>query len=918
MSDIICYFHYDESKINHAIQRLSCSINSLKNQRLFERFILLNCAEKDIKEDLLKNTGIGDKLDYSWHPGRPQGIKAAALNWVIKNKVKTLYFIQSDVDIVYPETYLQDLQVHINTNTDRPIRVKPYFWYLKKDYISSSVEDSIKNLKDCKEPFQSLALGEGLGLYHTKSVMSVQGFDEKFVGWGWEDIELNSRLEQINQNIHDNKIVVCHLWHETNHKNEDANRDLCKKNLDRIKINPENLPVIENLTANRDRHWGCFGKKGKILIVHPSRGRAKQAREHYLNIIGMASRENPMKYVLSLDDDEPQSTEYIERFEGSGVKIVFNKNNGCVQAANRAYDKENIKDYDFIILTSDDMEYCENWDVKMYEIFNRVGYDKCIKTNQKDGKDDLLTLQVGGYQFWLDYGTFFWPEYVSVYADNDLSEWARINNRMIQALDIVIPHNHPDYNKTMVYDETYKKENVPENYKIGESVFKKRMAYFNGKIIADLKDVDLIIIDCLDVGRAEKVIEKTLEQCSFKSIKLLTHLPSNSQYAVKIKPILSIFEYSIFCLKELYKHVEGSHCLIIQHDGYVLDARKWNPELLKYDYVGAPVNWGSAIHGGARVGNGGFSIRSKRLLEFLSKQELDVVVNEVDPYWFCEDYHICVSTRDEIIKAGFGFAPINLAYEFSVDHNLEMKEVEKRIGNTFGFHGSYVLSRINNPVVKNNPVVSVSEKRISDSSMFEGYLDYNSFVIDSGAHIGQDTICLAKKCRSGRVIAIEPIPSVYNQLVENTRGIENIICGNFALDSVSGRKDMWVSSGEDDGSSSLLEPAKRLSVHPNTKFDGKISVPCLTLEDVLKKYGLSWINFLWLDMEGKEYDVIRSSVHLLKRVRGIFTEVSFIERSKGEVLYPEMKAFMESIGYREKYHDNQWKDAGNSFFVRNS
>ena len=57
---------------------------------------------------------------------------------------------------------------------------------------------------------------------------------------------------------------------------------------------------------------------------------------------------------------------------------------------------------------------------------------------------------------------------------------------------------------------------------------------------------------------------------------------------VKINKISSIKDYSSFIIYSLYKYIKTSHILIVQWDGYIINPEKWDPNFLKYDYVGAP------------------------------------------------------------------------------------------------------------------------------------------------------------------------------------------------------------------------------------------------------------------------------------------------------------------------------------------
>ena len=55
--------------------------------------------------------------------------------------------------------------------------------------------------------------------------------------------------------------------------------------------------------------------------------------------------------------------------------------------------------------------------------------------------------------------------------------------------------------------------------------------------------------------------------------------------------------------------------LLIQWDGYVVNPEAWDPAFLGCDYLGAKWYWHDD---GMRVGNGGFSLRSRRLLDALA------------------------------------------------------------------------------------------------------------------------------------------------------------------------------------------------------------------------------------------------------------------------------------------------------------
>lgn len=139
---------------------------------------------------------------------------------------------------------------------------------------------------------------------------------------------------------------------------------------------------------------------------------------------------------------------------------------------------------------------------------------------------------------------------------------------------------------------------------------------------------------------------------------------------IEIDHIRNIEDYSRFLLKEMGPWLRTSHMLIVQWDGYVLDASTWDDDFLKVDYIGAV--W-PQFHDAHRVGNGGFSLRSRKLLNALAHNDL--------PPHHPEDMCICRTHRDLLEQRwGIVFADEAMAHRFA----FERARVSPR---SFGFHG---------------------------------------------------------------------------------------------------------------------------------------------------------------------------------------------------------------------------------------
>src|SRR5262249_32700761 len=137
----------------------------------------------------------------------------------------------------------------------------------------------------------------------------------------------------------------------------------------------------------------------------------------------------------------------------------------------------------------------------------------------------------------------------------------------------------------------------------------------------------------------------------------------------RIARIGSSAEYSRFILKELLQFLHTEYVQIIQWDGYVVHGSAWRDDFLTYDYVGA--RWWFR-EPPRNVGNGGFSLRSRRLLQALQ----DETIKATDP----EDNVICLDKRDLLEhRYGIRIAPGAVADAYAF-------EGTQPSGREFGFH----------------------------------------------------------------------------------------------------------------------------------------------------------------------------------------------------------------------------------------
>jgi len=202
----------------------------------------------------------------------------------------------------------------------------------------------------------------------------------------------------------------------------------------------------------------------------------------------------------------------------------------------------------------------------------------------------------------------------------------------------------------------------------------------------DLKKVDLIIIDCVEPEQAVETLDICTTDINFGNTIIFTdnNIKCNNHKLIKINKLKTIHEYSDFCLS-LNKYLNNDFVLIFQNDGYILNPHLWDDSFLEYDYIGSP--WMQTPLVEQKVGNGGFSLRSKKFLEFSSQY---TTTNEIP-----EDNFLCIDKYYEAMEYGINYADSYIGNQFSYEYkNIYCETFDP--SKHFGFHGKHNLVESNN------------------------------------------------------------------------------------------------------------------------------------------------------------------------------------------------------------------------------
>ena len=151
---------------------------------------------------------------------------------------------------------------------------------------------------------------------------------------------------------------------------------------------------------------------------------------------------------------------------------------------------------------------------------------------------------------------------------------------------------------------------------------------------------------------------------------------------IKVIPrFMSKDDFNNFFIRDMISETDSDFVMNLEPDSAIMNPFAFRDEFLAYDYIGAPITKKviKSDDDDLRVGNSGFCILSRRLLEFMH-----------DRYKYYDrkrdgncDIFLCLKHRNEILNAGMSFAPYHVAERFSVEQDEYTGQ--------FGCHGSFFL-----------------------------------------------------------------------------------------------------------------------------------------------------------------------------------------------------------------------------------
>ena len=195
-------------------------------------------------------------------------------------------------------------------------------------------------------------------------------------------------------------------------------------------------------------------------------------------------------------------------------------------------------------------------------------------------------------------------------------------------------------------------------------------------------------------------------------------------------------------------------------------------------------------------------------------------------------------------------------------------------------------------------------------------------ILDIGSRDLMQSVEFRRFFPYSRIIAFEPNPDQFDicNSISQFAGIEFY---PIAISKLDCEVDFYAvdknCKDPNVGASSLLSFSEDLHKqcierHGEMRvWANKIKVKSRNLDNILKEISASEAEVIWMDTQGSELEIIKSSPNTFSKTKIIHIESEFRTIYQDQPLYPEVKAYLESIGFKEIYNRQPYKPEYKNF-----
>jgi FkbM family methyltransferase len=199
---------------------------------------------------------------------------------------------------------------------------------------------------------------------------------------------------------------------------------------------------------------------------------------------------------------------------------------------------------------------------------------------------------------------------------------------------------------------------------------------------------------------------------------------------------------------------------------------------------------------------------------------------------------------------------------------------------------------------------------------FEKYLVNRRGAIHVGANVGEERDWY-KEQGFNQVLWFEPNTQIFRILQENIKGYENNLAFNIGIHDTLKNAKLHISNNAGQ-SSSILELGTHKEHHPTVHYVKDEDIRLMRMDNFLFLTGRdnNDFNFLNVDVQGVELNVIKSFGSMIGALDYLYVEVNEEELYKGCALITEIDYYVAQYGFERKathMTKNKWGDA---FYIK--
>lgn len=190
-----------------------------------------------------------------------------------------------------------------------------------------------------------------------------------------------------------------------------------------------------------------------------------------------------------------------------------------------------------------------------------------------------------------------------------------------------------------------------------------------------------------------------------------------------------------------------------------------------------------------------------------------------------------------------------------------------------------------------------------------------SGVIHVGANVGQERETYAKN--NLKVVWIEPIPEIYNDLIRNINEYPDQIAIQSLITDRDGETCTLHISSNAGESSSLLDLHHHRDIWPTIHYVKDIKLKSAKLTTALRCAGIDSddYNALVIDTQGTELLVLKGAEEILPRLKYIKTEAADFESYRDCTTVKEIHSYLDQQGFRIIRQDKfAQRNTGGAYF----